>query len=214
MGFFKNVGNRVRGFFGRDKEQAQFQLARGTGYSTYPGQELLHAYGYDSLAEYLRLDTDLLGRFIDYEAMDEYPELASALDIYADDVCQPDSERKRSVWVESRDSNVLEVLDELFLKTLRLDEEVWTIARTVAKYGNDYEEILISDAGVIGLNFLPPATMRRAMHRIFFTSIFLLRRTIDCSCAAIRRRCRSATCATYILDLIKRRKITHPYILI
>ena len=85
----------------------------------------------------------------------------SALDIYADDASQPDTSIKRSVWVTSSDQTLQTNLDDLFHKQLRMDEEIWEITRSLCKYGSDFEEMLINENGVVGLNFLPAPTVRR-----------------------------------------------------
>lgn len=79
----------------------------------------------------------------------------------SDDASQPDTIQRRSIWATSADYTIEQILDDLYHRTLRLDEEIWEISRTVTKYGNDYEEVLVSPDGVIGLNFLPPPTVRR-----------------------------------------------------
>lgn len=163
MGFFGNVANRVRGFFRADKEQVGLQFAKGSTSTNFPGSgtDLLQAYGYDVLSDFLKLEHDLLSRFIDYEEMDDYPEIAAAIDIFADDSSQPDTHLKRTVWVTSPDQTTEDLLNDLYHKTLRMDEEIWEISRTLVKYGNDYEEILVTSEGVKGLNFLAPPTVRR-----------------------------------------------------
>lgn len=163
MGFFSNVASRVRSFWTKDKERAALQLAKGAAVSGLPasGYDLLQAYGYNVVADYLRLEQDLLARFIDYEEMDDYPLVAAALDIFADDSTQPDTQLNRTVWVTSPDRSTKTTLDDLLHKRLRLDEEIWEISRTTCKYGQDYEEILVTPQGVVGLNFLPPPTVRR-----------------------------------------------------
>jgi len=85
----------------------------------------------------------------------------SAIDIYADDATQTESLMNRAVWVDSPDKTVQTILEDLFWRRLRIDEEIWEIARTLVKYGNNYEELLVSQDGLVGLNFLPPPTMRR-----------------------------------------------------
>ena len=85
----------------------------------------------------------------------------SAIDIYADDATQVDALKNRTVWVDSPDQTVQTILEDLFHRRLRIDEEIWEMARTLVKYGNDYEELLVTGDGVVGLNFLPPPTMRR-----------------------------------------------------
>ena len=163
MGAVQNVLDRMRRAFVIDKERGGQLLAKGSTSPTYPdsGYDLLQAYGYDALSDYLRLEHDLISRYVDYEEMDDYPEIASSVDIYADDASQPDTQLQRTVWVSSPDKTLQGTLDDLLYKRLRLDEEIWEIVRSLVKYGNDYEEMLVTDQGVVGLNFLPAPTVRR-----------------------------------------------------
>ena len=163
MGFMNTVSGRVRDLFRQDKERVAINMAKGSTTSTNPqsGFDVMQSYGFEVLSDYLKMEQDLLSRYIDYEECDELPEINTTLDIYADDATQVDSQLNRSVWVESKQKSVQNLLDNLLHKQLRMDEEIWEIARTLCKYGSDYEELLVTDAGVVGLNFLPPPTMRR-----------------------------------------------------
>jgi len=163
LGFFGNVSGRVRNLLRWDKEQIVISLAKGSTASSYPqtGFDLLQAYGYDVLSDYLKLEHDLMSRYVDYEEMDDDPILATALDVYADDATQVESLQGKAVWVDSPDKTVQTILEDLFWRRLRIDEEIWSIARTLAKYGQDYEEMLVTQDGVVGLNHLPPPTIRR-----------------------------------------------------
>jgi hypothetical protein len=161
VGFASKIAGGVRRIFQQDKTRAAAGLAKGALVPPGLPGGLLAAFGNDHVSEYLRLDADLLTRFADYEEMDDYPELATSLDIYADDATQNDSQTNRTLWVTSKDENLKMVLDDLFHRTLRMDEEIWEIARSLCKYGNDYEEILVTEEGVRGLNFLPAPTVRR-----------------------------------------------------
>lgn len=163
MGFWGNVAPKVRNLLRWDKERVVLNLAKGVTSSTFPtsGFDLLQAYGYDVLSDYLKLEHDLMSRFIDYEEMDDYPELSSAIDIYADDATQNESLKNRIIWADSPDKTVQELVEDMMDRRLRLDEELWSMARTLAKYGQDYEELLVTQDGLVGINFLPPPTMRR-----------------------------------------------------
>jgi hypothetical protein len=165
MGWAGDIVNAVREFFATDKDRKILDIQKGqltardlmgTAISASLG-----APGYQNLANYLHLEHDLISRYVDYEDMDDFPEISSAIDIYADDATQVDSVRKHTVWASSTDERTKKIIDDLLHKTLRIEEDVWTLTRTLAKYGNAFAEILLSQDGVIGLNFLPPATMRR-----------------------------------------------------
>lgn len=138
MGFWGNIGSQIRGLLRFDKEQVVLSLAKGGTSSGYPqtGFDLLQAYGQDILSDYLKLEHDLMGRFVDYEEMDDYPELSSAIDIYADDATQVESLMNKVCWIDSPDKTIQTILEDLLWKRLRIDEEIWEMTRTLVKYGN------------------------------------------------------------------------------
>jgi hypothetical protein len=163
-GFTKGAGEAVRSFFARSHEQSVTDIRRGGVPSVERAglpYTLASHYGYDSLAEHLRIDQDLQARYTDYEEMDEFPEISVALDIYADDACAPNMDREQSIWVTSEDKAVADNLNDMLHKTLTIDDDIWGGARTTCKYGNNFGEILVNDQGVMGINYLPPPTMRR-----------------------------------------------------
>jgi hypothetical protein len=155
----------VRSFFARSsQEQSAVDIRRGGTPSVERAglpYTLASHYGYDSLAEHLRIDQDLQARFTDYEEMDEYPEISVALDIYADDACTPNLDREEAIWVTSKDKATADELTKMLHTNLTVEDDIWGSARTLCKYGNNYGELLVSEEGVIGINYLPPPTMRR-----------------------------------------------------
>lgn len=85
----------------------------------------------------------------------------TALDIYADDSTMPDHEREKAIWIESEDDALSKDLGEVLHKRLLIEDDIWGLCRTVSKYGNAYGELLVNETGLIGINFLPPPTVRR-----------------------------------------------------
>lgn len=162
-GAVQGVVDKLRAAFAADKEHISRDLAKGSTSPAYPDQafDLFQAYGYDALSNYLRIEHDLVSKYVDFENMDEIPEIFAVLNIYSDDATQPDSQLKRTVWVTSPDKTLQTELDDLFNRTLRMDEEISEIARCLVKYGNDFNEILVNENGVVGLNYLPAPTIRR-----------------------------------------------------
>jgi len=148
-----------------DKERAAAEIRRAsrpTNDRSSQAWNMFDAHGYAGLSDHLVIENDLMTRFLDYEEMDDFPELHTALDIYADDASQEDVLRNKSVWITSEDERVKAIGTELLHQTLRIEEDLWGIFRTLSKYGNAYAELLVSEGkGVIGLAFMPPATVRR-----------------------------------------------------
>ena len=163
-GFINGTVDGIRRWFARSPEAVKNEIARGGSPSIERAGlpfNLVSQFGYDSLAEHLRIDQDLQARYTDYEEMDEFGEISTALDIYADDSAMPDMESGMSIWVESENSSVENELNDLLHKRLLIEDDIWGLERTIAKYGNAFGELLVDRGGVVGINFLPPPTIRR-----------------------------------------------------
>jgi len=163
-GFTANVGNALRSFFARTPQRQAAELQRGgTPAVSMAGlpYNLVTQFGYDALANYLRIDQDLQQRYTDYEEMDEYPEISVGLDIYADDSTSPDLDREQAIWAVSEDKRTADELNHMLHKQLLIEEDIWGVVRTLCKYGNVFGECLVTDQGLVGINYLPPPTTRR-----------------------------------------------------
>jgi hypothetical protein len=166
LGFFSSTGTKIRNILRVDKERLPLELAKGNTASTAPsnGYEV-HSYSSELLGDVLRLETDLVSRYVEYEEMDEVPDVVNALDIYADDISQIDAIQNKCVWVDSPDETVSNILNDLFEKRLRINEEIWGYARYLCKYGSVYNELVVNNDGIIGLNFLHAPSVRRVEGR-------------------------------------------------
>jgi len=80
---------------------------------------------------------------------------------YANDSTQPNIQNNRTVWTEGDDDAVVGIVDDLLKKKLKIEDEAWSQAYSLGMYGNEYNELLVTEDGVIGLNHLPAPTMRR-----------------------------------------------------
>jgi hypothetical protein len=105
------------------------------------------------------IEKNLTSRYIDYEDMDDYPDHSAALDTWADESTQPDQMKKVPIWVESTNHSVMERGNEL-LDHLKVDGDMWGLSRGIAKYGNQFGELLIGDNGVEGIRYLDAPTVR------------------------------------------------------
>jgi hypothetical protein len=163
-GFTASAGEAIRRFFSRTPERGAIDLRRGGTPSVERAglpYNLVSQFGYDSLANLLRIDQDLQQRYTDYEEMDEYPEISCALDIYADDSTTPDMDREQAIWAISSDKTTADDLNNMLHKMLLTEEDIWGVGRTLCKYGNVYGECLVTEQGLVGINYLPPPTVRR-----------------------------------------------------
>ena len=155
--FVRNVLSRERQKSELSISSKELALAASQG---QPGSQFdLGSLG--GIGEALGLDRRLMHRYSDYEQMDDYCEISAGLDIYADDSTQVDSSTGHAVWITSQDSKIKEELEDMFWKRVQIEERIQPIARTLCKYGNNMEEIVVSDQGVVDLRYMSPATTRR-----------------------------------------------------
>lgn len=125
------------------------------------GYDLLNTVGF-GYRDYLRIEQDLISRYMDYEDMDESPLVASAHDIFSDDALQHDKIHNRVLWVECDDEDIRKDLNDLLHKRLKIEERIWGETRGLVKYGNAFSEVVARDKdGVIALNPMAPPTVRR-----------------------------------------------------
>jgi len=110
--------------------------------------------------EQVQLEHSRHAKYRDYDLMDaEDPVLNSALDVYADNATKGDSDEDEVIEIVSDDNLVVEILNEV-RDRLNLDAETWSIARAVAKYGDNFEEVVVyPDLEVHRLKHLPPEEM-------------------------------------------------------
>jgi hypothetical protein len=165
MAWIGNEVERVRKMFPSDKERAIQKIRKAQPSARQKvgisGNPVYDISGFDPYGGLLQLEYDLMSRYIDYEEMEEYPEISTSYDIYADDATQTDSLRRQSIWAVSKKKTIENMLNELLHVTLRAEEDVWGLARTTGKYGNEFAEILLGKEGVIGLSYMAPPTVRR-----------------------------------------------------
>ena len=163
-GFTTSVSSALRSYFSRTPQRQAAELQRGgipaVSLAGMP-YNLVTQFGYDALANYLRIDQDLQQRYTDVEEMDEYPEISVGLDIYADDATSPDLDREQSIWAVSQDKKVADELNHMLHKQLLVEDDSWGVVRTLCKYGSVFGEALVTDQGLVGINYLPPPTVRR-----------------------------------------------------
>ena len=97
----------------------------------------------------------------DADLMDMTPEIGSALDIIADEICTMDS-KGRMLTVQSKSGRVKSVLEDLFFNRLNITTWLHPISRATVKYGNEFYLLNISkDDGILGWRRLPVYEINR-----------------------------------------------------
>tara|TARA_R110002074_G_scaffold19670_3_gene62444 strand:- start:726 stop:2603 length:1878 start_codon:yes stop_codon:yes gene_type:complete len=114
-------------------------------------------------------------RYQRYEEMDDYPEIGSAFDIYADDSTQKNLRNDR--WtILSEDQFVVEEVLRLF-KHINLDRDYWDIVRNTCKYGDCFMETIIDvnkpKRGIQRIKVLNPNFIIRVENEYGYLTDFL-----------------------------------------
>ena len=135
-----------------------FSVARGIRTPTLPEQEMVRR-----------------NRYREYEMMDEYPEVGSAFDIYADDCSQLDTRHRRWIF-KHENSLVVDELEKLF-ETIKLDRFIWDIIRNTVKYGDCFIETILDmknpKKGIQRLKILSPLFIYRVENEYGYLTDFL-----------------------------------------
>lgn len=108
-------------------------------------------------------ELDRKRRYQEFENMDDYPEVAAAFDIYADDTTQTNLDGTR--WeVETEDQLIKDEVTALF-EDIKLDNFIWDIARNTVKYGDCFIELVVDidniSRGIQKIKILDPNYMFR-----------------------------------------------------
>jgi len=115
-------------------------------------------------------ETTRLASFYDFESMEFTPEIAAALDIYAEESCTPD-ESGTLLTVESDSSRIKDILDNLFHKILDLHAVLPAWTRNTCKYGDNFVYLKIDPKqGIIGASQLPNIEIERKDESSYLTS--------------------------------------------
>ena len=104
---------------------------------------------------------DRMARYSDFSEMESTPEIASALDIYAEETCSADAEG-RVLHIHSNNRKVKDLLETLFYDTLNINFNMVMWTRNLCKYGDFFLFNDISpEYGVINAYPVPITEMER-----------------------------------------------------
>ena len=128
-----------------------------------------------SLPQMTQLEVERRKRYVEFESMDDYPEIAAAFDIYADDSTQRDTKNRRWV-IKTDDDLVKDEINKLF-ENIKFDRYYWDIVRNTVKYGDCFTESIINlenpKAGIQRLKILNPNYIYRVENEYGYLTDFL-----------------------------------------
>lgn len=144
----------------------------------YKAEETLELGGPGVMRGVLKLPTheyERKKRYSEYEDMDTYPEIAAALDIYADDATQPTIEGELITVKCDQDFLKQEIL-RLF-ENIEVDKIIWDITRNVAKYGDCFMETIFNlkhpTQGIKRIKILNPNYILRSENSFGYLKTFI-----------------------------------------
>jgi len=141
-----------------DKYQYRFKSLSGHQFKR--SQDNL-SRNYNMLTSHAMRNQNRNERYIDFDQMEFMPEIASALDIYADEMTTS-NEFNKLLKIECRNDEIKSILDALFYDALNIEFNAFGWARTMCKYGDfflylDVDEVL----GIKNVIGLPPNEVER-----------------------------------------------------
>ena len=150
----------------KKKNSVRQRISRALGLDIQPGLKSKAAKERDQRGSTPN-DTDFLRQFMDswtkkknipYDRLSLYrtyddldilsPEIGSYLDTAASEATQLNEERNHKVWVTARKSKVRDRIEDLLYRRLKVDDWTTPTCRCMAKYGDDFGEVLFNDEGV------------------------------------------------------------------
>ena len=116
---------------------------------------------YDNMSSFTMQSQGRLQRYSDFEQMEYTPEIASALDIYADEMTTHNSIQKM-LMVETADEEIKSLLNTLYYNVLNVEFNLFGWSRTMCKYGDFYLYLDIdAELGIRQVIGLPSAEVER-----------------------------------------------------
>ncbi len=104
---------------------------------------------------------DRVQRYADFEEMEYTPEIASALDVYADEITTS-SDLNPIVGIDCENQEIKQIINSFLYKVLNIESNLFGWARSMCKYGDYYLYLDIDDeVGVTNVIPLPVREMER-----------------------------------------------------
>ncbi len=152
----------------RRQTQRRFRKKQLDGYSSKiqsaSGQQFKkseYGGGFDALATAQMLQQDRAVRYMDFEQMEYMPEIASGLDIYADEITTS-TRLTPLLTIDCHNQEIKDILQSLYHNILNVEHNLFGWARTMCKYGDFFLYLDIDDVnGITSVVGLPPNEIER-----------------------------------------------------
>lgn len=101
---------------------------------------------------------DRKARYAEYDRMDEDADIKAALDAYAEEVTQRNRDKNMTIWATGESEEMVNEIHDL-LKRLKVEEWMYGLARSIAKYGDDFEQVYYDENGVYHVKYIEPTRL-------------------------------------------------------
>lgn len=129
----------------KDEYERKLNQYKQEKYLAYQWQKAAMENNMESLASY----TAVKLMYRDCDLMDGVPEIGTALDIIADEVCNLSSDNQ-ILKVSSKSARIKGILEDLFYNRLQVATKLRMIARGTVKYGNHFMLLNVTKNGISG----------------------------------------------------------------
>ena len=166
---FKKLTRLFSGPLINYRSQTTRQLSRrrldkyGSRFKDVAGQKFqrLSYNPFDNLSANIMSQQNRNQRYVDFDQMEYTPEIASALDIYADEMTTSNSLRKM-LTVKSSNEEIKGILDALYYNILNVEFNLFGWSRTMCKYGDFFLYLdLNPEVGITNVIGLPSQEVER-----------------------------------------------------
>jgi hypothetical protein len=138
-----------------DKYSSQFRSASGQQFKRS------QLYAFSNMQNAIMINHNRSERYVDFDQMEYTPEIASALDIYADEMTTY-SALQPMLNIKCRNEEIKGVLQSLYQNVLNVNFNLFGWCRTMCKYGDFFLYLDIDDTqGITSTIGLPPQEVER-----------------------------------------------------
>lgn len=159
----------------RGRPKAIRNTLQGDAPTSTDGYEGVPVIGMSRTLMVPKVEHERKRKYLKYEKMDDYPEIGTALDIYADDATLIDEDGKL-VTIKTEHEELIDEFED-FVESIKLDRYLWDITRNVVKYGDCFIENIVDlnnpEAGIQRIKVLNPNFVYRVEDRFGYLQNFL-----------------------------------------
>lgn len=159
MATSRSIGQRLRAALGIEKKVQPKRLTQDELRKIAGTQLDAHQRIMDNWYKKKKLPQHRIALYRTYDDLDEIvPEIGGFLDTLSAEATQLNEQRGHKVWVTCKNRKILTRIEDLLYRKLKVDDWTTSTVRSLAKYGDDFGEVLYTKDGVEGIFWGVPLT--------------------------------------------------------